>query len=1144
MRTLHSRFPWNRLVLFVVLATLAASLAWSQSITGSVTGIVRDASGSVVTGSDVRLENLGTGTVNQTKTNEAGNFRFLLLPPGTYRIEAGATGFKSFRRDNIVVEADRSLGIPITLEVGSVTETVEVRGGTPLLDPNTSAIGSVINTRSVSDLPLNGRNPLGLINLIPTVRGIGYFGGAVVSTWRMGQVTIGGGTPLGNGFLIDGISNEKMTDYSAMSFLSADATQEVRVETNAMAAEYGRTNGGIVSVISKSGTNQFHGDVFEYLRNDKFNANEFFANKNGQARPTLKANQFGGAVGGPLRKDKLFFFASYEGFRQRQASQETITAPTALQRTGDFSKTFAQNGSLITIYDPLTTRPDPNRPGGYIRDPFPGNIIPANRINPIALNVLKYYPTPNLPGLPVTDAQNLFLQAGIPINKDDWGIRLDYNLTSTRRLSGRYSHGGIDWGFPNYFNNIADVGGQHILIPRQSSFIQYTDAITPTLLLDAKIGVNRENEHQIAPGAGFDVTTLGFPDSYKNTLQKGRGAGTGFPSFSIADATSFGFPDTTGNPSTTASASVAISKVMTKQTIKTGFEQRAYRRSDWGTSAGSGSYSFTRGFTQGPDPLVANAAAGYGVASFLLGFPATGDAFYTADTSVSSHYSALFVQDDWKVTPRLTLNLGLRWEYESPVSERYNAFPNFDPSIDNPLKVPGLPLKGGYVFPGTNGVARGLTDQSWLNFGPRGGFAYQVTNRIVFRGGYGLMYIPTFGPGGTASGAGFSVDTPLVSSLNGGLNPYNTLSNPYPNGINRPSGSVLGALTGVGGPVTGQLRDTHRGYSQQWNLTLQYEPWNNWLFEAAWVANKGTHLILNGRQLNLLPDQYLSLGSALLDQVPNPFYNIITSGPLSTQTITRKQSLLPFPEFTTVVGGSAYLGDSIYHAFTLKVEKRLSHGVSAFVAFTGSKLLDDLQSPNRPGAVSGTSIQNWHNLRAEKSKSYQDVPYRLVMSVLYNLPFHSSNALLSGALGGWQVNAINTIEGGRPIALAAAISNGGNRPNVVPGVSDQVETPTLAKWFNTAAFSQPPPFTFGNVSRTLPDILSDGMFDLDLSLFKNFAIRERLNLQFRAEAFNLTNTPTFDTPGRTLGSATFGVVTATAFNPQPRQFQFALKLVF
>ncbi len=1129
--------------LAIIIGLAAAWPAAAQLTTGAISGAVSDSTGAVVPGAEVRVTNQGTGVVQKAVTDRAGSYQFLLLPSGVYRVEAAVTGFKTFRRDGIVVEVDRSLAVPVVLEIGQVTETVEVSAGTPLLEPNTSALGTVMDSRKLEDLPLNGRNPMGLANLIPTVRGIGYFGGQILSTWRMGQVTVAGGGPLANGFLIDGIANEKMTDFSAMAFLTVDATQEFKVQTNAMSAEFGRTGGGIISVISKSGTNQFHGSLFDYLRNDKLNANEFFANRAGAKRPTVKVNTFGGTLGGPLIRDKLFFFGNYEGFRERRATSRTITSPTARQRAGDFSDTLAANGSLIIVHDPFSTRRDPARAGVYIRDPFAGNRIPDNRITRIAREALKYYPESNLPGLPNSGAQNLFQQASVPIDKNTWGVRTDYNLTSTRRLAGRYTRDVLDWGFPNYFGNIADTDGRHIMIPRQSSFLQFTDAITATLLLDAKLGFNRENEHSVAPGAGFDITSLGFPASFKNAIQPGR-LGTGFPIFSISDATSFGRPDSTGNPSATGTASAAVTRIAGKHTIKAGFEQRAYRRSDWGTSNATGSYSFTRGFTQGPDPLRASATAGYGVASFLLGTAASGSAGITADTAVSQLHTALFVQDDWKVNAKLTLNLGLRWEYEGPVKDRYNVFPNFDPGIESPLKVPGLSLRGGYVFPGAGGIPRGLTAQSFNDFGPRFGFAYQHNPKTVVRGGYGLIYIPTFGPGGTSTGAGFAVNTPMVTSIDGGLTPYHTIDDPYPTGLEKPTGSSLGALTGVGIGVSGQLRDVHRGYSQQWNLTLQHEPWNNWLFEAAWVANHGSRLIIGGRSLNIISDADLAQESRLLETAPNPFFGIIKTGSLATATITRRQLLVPFPHFTNVSGGSAYLGNSIYHAFTIKVEKRFSRGFSILAGYTASKDIDDLQATGRPGAVAGTGVQNWNNLRAERAKSYQDLPQRMVATVLWEVPFRFDNPLLNGVLGGWQMNALNTIESGRPVALTATISQGGNRPNAVPGASARLDNPTLAKWFNTSAFSQPAPFTYGDVSRTLPDVHSDGMFSLDFSVFKSFPIRERFKLQFRTEVFNLTNSPTFETPGRALNSATFGVVTATAFTPKPREVQFALRLTF
>ena len=1131
---------------FVFGLLLAAGAAWAQSITGSVIGVVRDPSGAVVTGAEVRLTNNGTGVTQRTTTDDAGTYRFLLLPSGVYRIEASGPGFKTFRRDGLIVEVDRSLSVPVTLELGDVTETVEVVAGTPLLEPNTSSLGTVMDRRKVEDLPLNGRNPMGLANLIPTVRGIGFFGGQLLSTWRMGQVTIAGGGPLANGFMIDGIANEKMTDFSAMTFLTVDSTQEFKVLTNAMSAEFGRSGGGIISVISRSGSNEFHGSLFNYLRNDTLNANELFANAAGRERPLVKVNQFGGTLGGPIRRDRTFFFANYEGFRERRQQSTTITSPTARQRAGDFSETRAPNGALIVVYDPLSTRRNPDNPSAWIRDPFGGNRIPEGRISRVAREALKYYPEPNLPGLPVTGAQNLFLRASVPIDKDTYSLRMDHNVTSSRRVAGRITRDNLDWGFPNYFGNVADTDGRHILIPRTSVFLQYTDTLTSTLLLDVKFGVNRENERSVAPGAGFDLASLGFSTRFLNSVQRGR-LGNGFPVFTIADASSFGRPDSTGNPSATGTASIAATKIAGRHTIKTGWEQRVYRRSDWGTSFATGTYTFGRGFTQGPNPLQATATGGYGVATFLLGTPTAGSVGYTSDTTVSMNHSALFLQYDWKAASGLTLNLGLRWEYEGPVKDRYNVFPNFDPEIPSPLRVPGLNLRGGYVFPGTDGRPKGLTEQSWDDFGPRLGFAWQWHSKSVLRGGYGIIYIPTFGPGGTAAGAGFSVTTPMNTSLDGGLTPHHRIEDPFPaeNPIQRPTGSTLGAMTAVGSAAGAQLRHVYRGYSQQWNLTLQAEPWHNWLLEGAWVGNRGVGLIINGRVLNVISDADLAnWGSRLVETVPNPFHGILTSGPLSLPTVTRRQLLLPFPQYTSLTGGNCYLGDSIYHAFALKVEKRFSQGFSALVAYTVSKTLDNLQATGRPGAVPGTAIQNWNNLRAERAKSYQDIRQRLVITAMWEIPYRPAIPWLKQALGGWQVNALTTLEGGRPIALSASITGGGNRPNVVPGEKAKLDKPTLARWFNTSAFSQPPAFTYGNVSRTLPDTLSDGMVNVDLSLFKNIQIRENWRLQLRAEAFNLTNTPTLEVPGRALGTATFGVVTATAFTPRPREAQLALVLRF
>ncbi len=1128
-----------RIAVGVVFIVFLAAAAHAQVLSGAVTGNVKDATGAVVPGTEIRLTNLETGMLRTVVSDQLGNYQFLLVPLGTYRLEASLGGFKTFQRAGILVEAGRSLGVPIQMMVGEISERVEVLAGTPLLDPVTSSLGSVMEEQKIESLPLYGRNPMGLANLVPTVRGVGYFGGPTLSTWRTSAVSIGGGDYRSNSTLVDGIANDKMTDGGAIVVPSVEGTKEFKVITNAMAAEFGRTAGGIISIITKSGSNEFHGSAFEYIRNDIFNANEFFANKAGRARSTLRWNQFGASLGGPAIKNKLFFFGGYDGYRERRQSQAILTVPTELQRQGDFSQTRTSAGVPIVIYDPLSTVPDPAKPGSYIRTAFTNNRIPDTRINSVSKAVMKSIPLPNLPGLANTGAQNYFSTSPAPIDKNHFNMRLDYNLTPSRIVAVRYIWEKINWGFPNAYNNIAALDGRTIFIPRHNVSVHYTDALSPTFFVDARAGFSSENEHWTVPAGDFDLTTIGMPASLETNRQKNK---DGFPGFTIADGDTFGRPLAAGNPSATGTASIAFTKAYRKHSIKFGYDHRVYRRDNWNGS--SGDYAFNRGFTQGPNPLVASAAAGYGFASFLLGYPSSGSIPWFTDETRSLHYNATFVQDDWKVTSQLTLNLGLRWEREGAVSDRYNVLSNFDPTMPSPLSVPGMSLRGGLIYPGVN-LPRNIAEVSNKNFAPRFGFAYQPLQKVVVRGGYGLVYIPTTGTSYPATG--FTLTSTMTTSIDGGLTPKDTMSNPFPSGVLRPTGSSKGALTGIGTSVSGTLRNVRRGYAQQWNLTVQYEPRSNWLVEAAWIGNKGTRM-MRPLSLNYLSMENFALGTKLADSVANPFYGIITSGPLSGKTTTQGQLLLPYPQFTTVDGVYGFWGNSIYHALAVKVEKRFSEGLSVLMSYTKSKMIDDgrVAGGGAPaGSVTVGAVQNWNNLRAERSRSDQDIPQRMSLAATWDVPYQGGgNPFLKAMFGDWRLNGITTLEAGRPISLAATVAGGGSRPNVVPGVSAKLDNPTIDKWFNTNAFSQPAPYTYGNVSRTLPDVSSDGLFSIDASLSKTFAITEKYRLQFRAEAFNLTNTPTFDAPGRTYGTATFGVVTATAFLPRPREFQFALRLDF
>jgi hypothetical protein len=1137
----------NAVAAMLLTAAFACSL-FAQQITGSITGSVLDTSGAGIPGVEVRLTNTGTGATSVAQSDGVANFQFLLLPPGTYLVEASHPGFKLFRRDGIVVVADRSLAIPVTLNVGDATETVEIIESTPLLDPNSSELGTTIDSQKMVDLPLNSRNPMGLANLIPTVKGVGFFGGQVLTSWRVGAVNIGGAQPMTSAFLMDGVANDKLGDAAGpMTFLTTDSTQEFKVITNSASAEYGRTTGGIISVVSKSGSNSLHGSAFEYLQNTVFNANDFFSNASGTPLPPVHQNQFGGSLGGKIKKDRTFFFGNFEGLIQHLSSSRIINSPTALQRTGDFSKTFAANGQLIVIYDPLSTAPNPNSPGAFIRTPFTNNSIPESRISKFAKGFFALYPLPNLPGAPVTGANNLFQSGAIPTDRQTGGVKVDHSFNSNQRLAVRYTRDVLNETVPNgsYFQNVLDNDKKTIYVPRHSASLSYTNTLSPTIILDARSGFNRDYD-QATPWSydgkyaqtGYPLTDLGIPQSLINQLQTGT---LQFPGLTVTDLTTYGSA-IQNRAAYTWGNGASLTKVWSAHTVKAGYQYTLYRGFPFDRSPLN--FTFNRGFTQGPNPTTASATSGYGTASLILGMPASGNAVYQPVHEQQELDHALYVQDDWKFSRKLSLNLGLRWERQGAFTDRFNQMTNFDPTASSTVK--GVTLRGGTIFPGVNGVPRTVAEESNLHYMPRVGFAYQLREKLVARGGYGLFFVPEKGILNPAS-TGFGITTPMVTSLDNGLHVANTIDNPFPDGILFPTGAKDGLLTGLGTSISGQLRDVRQGYAQQWNFTLQFAPRDNWLVEGAYLGNKGTNLqTLQARNLDQLDPQYLSLGNALNATVPNPYQGIIQSGQLGGPTITRQQSLLPYPQYTGVTGGWAYLGSSIYHAFALKVERHYSQGLSILASYTISKMIDAATGSGgavRTGGTPETGIVNWYNLGAERSKSIYDIPQRAVITTVWEEPFFkNSGGWKRQVLAGWNFNGILTMQSGATIALMSGSST--QRPNVVAGVSAVPDHQTLDQWINKGAYSIPAPFTYGNSSRTIPNLMSDGLVDLDFSLYKDFTLRERARIQLKGEAYNLTNTPTFDVPNRDINAQNFGTVTSTALNPRPRSIQLSLRLTF
>lgn len=599
-----------------------------------------------------------------------------------------------------------------------------------------------------------------------------------------------------------------------------------------------------------------------------------------------------------------------------------------------------------------------------------------------------------------------------------------------------------------------------------------------------------------------------------------------------------------------------LTRIQARHNLKFGIDLRSLRHNSFSGGNTAGNFSFTPGYTQGPNPLVSGPASGFGVASFLLGTPASGGVTIRSAISYYTNYYAGYVQDDWRVGQKLTLNLGFRYDFESPRYEHHDRLHFFDTDAIHPVgAMIGRPdLRGAIGFVGVNGAPRGQSDPNYKNFQPRFGFAYTAWKHTTLRGGYGITYLPQGTARNCCGGGqdGFTTTTTMTTSLDG-LTPADLLRNPFPNGFIQPPGNSLGAMTLLGQGISGFVRNVPNGYSQQFNLNLQREV-GNLLLEAAYVGSRGVNIPVQ-YALNQLPDLYLAEGPALLQQVPNPFFGLVTGGgPNAGRTIARGRLLRPYPQYDGIGYPNLAGGSSTYHSLQLRVQKRFSNGVSLLGAYTRSKFISDVSSDKGFAGDIAAPIQNSNNRRLDRSLSPQDIAHRFVYNAVADLPFGRGKRWIdmTGPAdwipGGWQLASILTLQSGRPLILSNQTNNtssfGGNsRPNST-GRSARLDGSerSIDRWFDTSQFYEPAPFTFGTVGRTLPDVREPGLANLDASVMKNFRTHERITLQLRGETFNITNTPQFGTPGATFGAGQFGVITRQANSP--RQIQFGLKLIW
>jgi hypothetical protein len=1126
-----------------------SSIAMAQQGRGTILGTITDASGSVIAGAKVSLINVDTSITVGATTNTTGFYTSPSLNPGNYQVTVEHAGFRKAVRSGLVLQVDQHAEIDIQLEVGAVGDSVNVTGEAPLVNTENASVGQVIESRSVSDLPLNGRNAFALVALAPDVHsnaGPNQSGFADRGT-SLADWSINGGPNAANNLLVDGMvaSNSYYPDLNAN--LAVDAVQEFKVQSGSMSAEYGFTLGGVINVATKAGTNAYHGTAYEFLRNNVLDARNAFAAK----LLPFRYNQYGLALGGPLQlpklyngKSKTFFFGNWEQFNYINNSQSITSTPIAAQRNGDFSTLFDATGKQIPIYDTATTRLNPNG-SGYIRDLFANNIIPPSRLDPVAKNINQFYPLPNLrPTNAFTNANNYLSSSALHTNMQQYTVRADHRMSDNDTFFARYTY------FVNHTDNGAGTWPDPAVRVRNDNFetrnasASETHTFSPSIVNEMKIGIARQYfPFQAASYGGNWPQKLGLPSNVPNfvipSISNGySGFNTG--TVGIRGALTWDVADT-------------VTIVRGAHSIKIGAEYRLLFGNNFQTSNPSGSFNFASGLTGNPQ---AQSGTGSTYADFMLGAVAGGSVGTFIGESEKGVSWTGFVQDDWRVSRRLNVNLGLRYDYQQAPYERNCGTSNFNPWQTD--SVSGL--KGRQEYACKN-YGKAFLGGGYSNFGPRLGFAYDLSGngRTVVRGGYAIFYPSVFNITYFGNTSGFASTNTAYNAPGGNANlPAFQLSQGLPTPPIQPLGALLGpgAFLGQGGSYDQPGQKTPM--SQQWNLSFQKQLPGKWVIDATYSGNHGTHLVAGGYNLNQLDPQYLSLGTALQNPVANPYAGKVT-GSLGGATITKQQSLLAYPYYTGITVRNPHLGNAIYHAGLLSVQKRFDQGLTLLASYTKGKLISDsVAAPINFGSIEQVTNNGYQNglfsRRLERSVDPTDVPQRLAVSSVYELPFGAGKAfsgsgkVVNAIIGGWQAQAIMTLQKGLPVLISGASNFLASRPNST-GQSAKLDNPTQYAWFNTSVFVNPPNYTYGNVSRALPDVRVPGFFNIDFSMIKNTRIHEKTNLQFRAEAFNLDNHVNLGFPNTgfspgtngTNVSSTFGTITSARAS---RSVQLGLKLLF
>jgi hypothetical protein len=1130
-----SAFVW-------LLALLMSSgpLTFAQQEQGTIKGIVRDVSGAIIQNAAITCTNIATGVVSKTVSDTDGYFTIPYLSPGDYDVTAASEGFARSMLTGIHLTVNLTASIQLTLKPGSVTQQVSVQANAIQLETETSELGGTVGREQIIELPQLGRNPYNLLALEPGVLPV-YFNAGI-------QAEVNGGEANTSNILLDGATQVNSSSGDPAFTPPLESVGQMKLITNNYSAEYGMSGGGVVTAASEAGTNNFHGSAYEYLRNTDFNANGWYPNFVGQQRSAYHENNYGFSIGGPVSvpkvyngRDKTFFFMNLEWDPQRTPDLITASVPTAGMRTGDFSGLVDESGNPITIYDPNTTTPVPGSTNTFTRSPFPNNIIPAGRIsNPIVQNILKYYPMPNTTGIEGI-YNNFVLTPTRTTSQDTLLVRVDQNFGIKNKAFvtvGRHamlaSTPAVNIAFPQTGTN-GDPGGA--TNTAWTGTISDTWTIKPNLLVEFRGNFVHSFFGTILPSQGFDIGSLGFPTSFTSQTESAV-----FPQIGISDDSPLGIQNSAVDKDAEGSnqGQAHMTWAVGAHTVKAGFEDRFVYFNQFRPLNPAGYFTFARDYTQGPDPSIASADTGWGLATFLLGAPDGGYVTRDASATASQKDVDAYVNDDYKVIPALTLNLGLRYDVLTGFTDRYNKLTWFNPNQPDPV----LGLPGTVEFANLDGNPRSETDTNWTNFAPRLGFALQLGQKSAVRGGYGLFYVTN--SDANVSGTGYEVQTnvytgppvaapntpPVGASLS---SPFSDGYLPYP----APASTLVGQS--IGTPLRPGTLPTH----QDWNLSVQRSLSSGTVVTVAYVGSRGEHLWWNQDQ-DAAPLSALSLGSKLTQQVPNPYAGKL-QGALGAPTVAYSQLLRPYPQYEDESWYHAPVGDSYYDGMTVQLQHRDSHGLYLQASYTLSKAINDV--PERYAGRGGTIIDPT-NLGLSRAVAEYDRPQWGVVNYIYQLPFGRGHRFLrqglaSALVGNWQVAGITTYGAGLPVVITAPSNT--NLPGI-NAVADRVSDPHLhnglqnpQRWFDTAAYAVPAPYTIGNGNRNEPNLRGPAYGNWDMSLDRKQVFKEGIVFELRFEAFNVFNNRNLGQPDGNITDGTFGQITSSG---QARNLQLGGRFSF